>query len=145
MPSVRVASSLAAFHALNAGAEDLADIGAGDQAERQDAQRIGRWPEQLAADPGEALPDDQDRDDGRQAAEDIGVDARQDPEQRFSRDAHDRQHHADHDAEQRRGRGQDQRVLQADHDHVRQYSRHRLPVEEAAAEIFEPVHSIHPA
>src|SRR5947208_10632989 len=56
-------------------AEDLADVGAGDQAERQDAERVGRGPEDLPPDAGEALADQQDRDDGRQAAEDVGVDA----------------------------------------------------------------------
>ena len=39
---------LAALDALDAGAEDLADVGAGDQAEGQNAQRIGRGTEQIA-------------------------------------------------------------------------------------------------
>ena len=65
---------LPALHALDARAEDLADIGAGDQAECQNAERIGGRPEKLAAQTCEALSDDQDRHDGRKAAEDIRVD-----------------------------------------------------------------------
>src|SRR3954454_8348671 len=41
---------LAALDALDARAEDLADVGPGDQAERQDAERVGRGPEDLAPD-----------------------------------------------------------------------------------------------
>ena len=67
---------LAALDALDARAEDFADIGAGDQAERQDAERKGRGPEDLTADAGKALADEQDGDDRRKPAENIGVDPR---------------------------------------------------------------------
>ena len=34
------------------------------------------------------------------------------------------------------------RILQADGDHVRQHVRHGVPVQETAAQVFKPVHSV---
>ena len=136
---------LAAIDALDAGAENLADIGAGDQAKRQDAERIGRRAEEFATQAGEPLPDQEDGDDGRQAAKDIGIDAGGNAQPGRARNAHDRQKHADDHAEHGGCGGQDQRILQADHDHGRQHLGHRIPVEEAATQVFKPVHQEFPS
>ena len=133
---------LPALDALDARAEDFADIGAGDKAKGENAERKGRRPENFTADAGKALADQQNGDDRRKATENIGVDPGGNAQPARLRNAHDRQDHAENDT-QYRGRGrEDQGVLQTNGDHARQHVRHGLPVEETAPQVFEPVHSV---
>ncbi len=131
---------LTTLDALNAGAENFSDVGAGNKAECQNAQRIRRWTEQIAAQPREALANDQNSDNGGKPTEDIGVD----PREEFQRPVFGNPHHGENDTDQRpekrRGDGQDQGVLEADHHHVWQNFCHRLEIKEAAGEGFEPAH-----
>ena len=90
---------LSALDALNAGPEDLADIGARNQAQSQNAKRVRRWPKQIPAETRKPLADQKNGYDRRQASEYIRVDARGYSQPFGVRNSHYCQNHAKNGAE----------------------------------------------
>lgn len=94
---------LAAVDVLGARADDFTDIGAGDQAERENTERLEE--ESKSTRPSRAkLSDEKDGDNGRQAAENIRIDADRDAQSGRAGNAHDDEYRADDETKHRRGR-----------------------------------------